>query len=224
MVFLGMKKRLGYPRLGSQMFLTRPLIMPEPGSHRYEQWRTLGHALGLMLPSQPAMFHSLQAKRMDVVIHSGAARGFCIWPLGHFQRLLMRLRSQGYSARVLCDPSQLAEWVRLGEPETLAPQTVTELMAQMDDARAFIGNDSGPGHLAALSGVPTFTLFGPHLPEGWAPLHPAAEWLRGRPCPYKPCEDYCRFGVHHCMVDVDADEAWISIEPFLKRHCGQVTK
>lgn len=224
MAFLGMKKRLGYPRLGSQKLLTQPLTRPEPGSHRYEQWRTLAGALGLALPPRPAMFHSQQTKRVGVVLHSGAARGFCIWPLEHFQPLIARLRSQGYSVRVLCDPSQHAQWLRLGEPGTLAPHTVTELMAQMEDARVFIGNDSGPGHLAALCGLPTFTLFGPHLPEDWAPLHPAAEWITGRTCPYKPCEDYCRFGVHHCMVDVDAEEAWTSIEPFLKRHCGRVAK
>jgi len=224
MFFVGTKKRLGYPRFGSQIFLTRSLTRPEPGLHRYEQWRTLGQALGLTLPPRPTMFNSQQAKRVDVVVHSGAARGFCIWPLEHFQRLLARLRSQGYSVRVLCDPSQHAQWLRLGEPDTIAPQTVTELMAQMEDARVFIGNDSGPGHLAAFCGVPTFTLFGPHLPEGWAPLHTAAEWIEGRVCPYKPCEDYCRFGVHHCMVDVDAEEAWINIGPFLKRHCGGVAK
>ena len=220
MFFLGIKERLGYPRMGSQKFLTRPLTRPDPGAHRYEQWRTLGEALGLAIPSRPMVFPLPQAKRVDVVIHSGAARGFCIWPLAHFQKLLARLRGQGYSTRVLCDPSQLEEWRELGESEISAPGTVTELMAQLDDARVFIGNDSGPGHLAALCGVPTFTLFGPHLPDGWAPLHPAAEWIPGRPCPYKPCEDFCRFGQHHCMVDVDADEAWSSIEPFLRRQNG----
>ena len=101
---------------------------------------------------------------------------------------------------------------------------VPGLLGSIEDARVFIGNDSGPGHLAALCGEPTFTLFGPHLPENWAPLHPAAEWLLGRPCPYKPCEDYCRFGVHHCLVDVNAEEAWINIEPFLKRHCGRAAQ
>ena len=53
------------------------------------------------------------------------------------------------------------------------PRNVTELIAQIDRAGAFIGNDSGPGHLAAICGVPTFTLFGPQLPEWFAPLHPA---------------------------------------------------
>jgi hypothetical protein len=63
----------------------------------------------------------------------------------------------------------------------------------IDRAGAFIGNDSGPGHLAAFCGVPTFTLFGPQLPEWFAPLHPGSEWLEGKACPYKPCSDYCRY-------------------------------
>jgi len=56
MVFLGMKKRLGYPRSGSQKLLTQTLTRPELGLHRYEQWRTLGQALGLTLPPRPTMF------------------------------------------------------------------------------------------------------------------------------------------------------------------------
>jgi ADP-heptose:LPS heptosyltransferase len=38
-------------------------------------------------------------------------------------------------------------------------------------ASVFIGNDSGPGHLAAISGVPTITLFGGD-PTTWKPLGP----------------------------------------------------
>jgi ADP-heptose:LPS heptosyltransferase len=219
MLFLGMKERMGYPRLGSQKFLARPLARPPHGSHRYDDWRVLGEALGLELPSRPLMSPAQSDKRVDVVIHTGAARDFCVWPLEHFQQLVARLRSQDFSVRVLCDAFQLAHWVRLGETGVVVPKSATELMAVMDDAKVFIGNDSGPGHLAALCGLPTFTLFGPHLPDGWAPLHPQAEWIPGRACPYKPCEDFCRFGVHHCMVDVSEPEAWRSIEPFVKRHC-----
>jgi heptosyltransferase-2 len=155
-----------------------------------------------------------------VVIHTGAARAFCIWPLEHFQQILTRLRAQHYSVRVLCDPAQRVQWHRLGEDGVLTPSSVAELIPLLEDAGVFLGNDSGPGHLAALCGVPTFTLFGPHFPEGWAPLHPEAAWTPGRPCPHKPCETRCQIGVHRCMVDVDAAEAWTSIEPFVRRHCG----
>ncbi len=224
MFFLKMRRRIGYPRLGSAKLLTQRLERPPPGSHRYEQWRTLGRALDLSLPDQPPVFKADTAHRINVVVHTGAARGFCIWPLEQFYRLVTRLRAQGCSVRVLCDPDQCAGWAQLGETGVRSPQTVTELMTLLEDAGVFIGNDSGPGHLAALCGVPTFTLFGPHLPEGWSPLHPAAEWIPGRTCPYKPCEDRCRFGVHHCMVDVAEPEAWASIEPFVRKHCGGALK
>jgi ADP-heptose:LPS heptosyltransferase len=218
MRFLGIRRRFGFPRSGSRRFLTHSLERPDPASHRYEQWRALGKALGLTLPIRPPVVQPHRERGVDIVVHTGAARSFCIWPLEHFQRLVTRLRSQNYSVRVLCDPSQRDEWNRLGERNVFAPVTVLELMELLDDAGVFIGNDSGPGHLAALCDVPTFTLFGPHLPEGWAPLHPAAAWHSGRPCPYKPCEDFCRMGMHHCMVDVNEEEAWKSIGPFVARH------
>jgi ADP-heptose:LPS heptosyltransferase len=37
-------------------------------------------------------------------------------------------------------------------------------------ARAAVGNDSGPTHLAAVVGCPTVALFGPTDPAVWAPV------------------------------------------------------
>jgi heptosyltransferase-2 len=65
--------------------------------------------------------------------------------------------------------------------------------------------------------VPTFTLFGPQLPEWFAPLHPASEWLEGKPCPYKPCSDYCRFSVPRCMTDSGEEEVFALVESFIRR-------
>jgi ADP-heptose:LPS heptosyltransferase len=54
---------------------------------------------------------------------------------------------------------------------------IERLMDKLDSFDRFIGNDSGPGHIAALLGVPTFTIFGPQLPELFAPRHPDARWV-----------------------------------------------
>jgi heptosyltransferase-2 len=97
------------------------------------------------------------------------------------------------------------------------PRTVKELIALLDHCTAFIGNDSGPSHLAAFCGAPTFTLFGPQLPEWFAPLHPAAEFLEGKPCPYKPCSDYCRFPVPYCMVHLSEEEVGTRVSAFMQR-------
>ncbi len=88
----------------------------------------------------------------------------------------------------------------------------------MDVTGVFVGNDSGPGHLVAFCGVPTFTLFRPQLPEWFAPLHPAAEWIEGKACPYKPCSDYCRFASPHCLWNISEEEVRAQVERFVSAH------
>ena len=48
-------------------------------------------------------------------------------------------------------------------------------------AARFVGNDSGPGHLAAITGTPTLALFGPTDPARWRPLGPHVKVLRREP-------------------------------------------
>ena len=98
---------------------------------------------------------------------------------------------------------------------------MTDLLALIDQAGAFIGNDSGPGHLAAFCGVPAFTLFGPQLPEWFAPLHPDSVWIEGKVCPYKPCSDYCRFPTPNCLWNVTEEEVGAGVETFLQRRFKQ---
>jgi heptosyltransferase-2 len=83
-----------------------------------------------------------------------------------------------------------------------------------------IGNDSGPGHLAAFCGVPTFTIFGPQLPEWFAPLHPRSEWVEGKACPYKPCSDYCRFPQPFCILDLSVEAILPRVEQFVRNNLG----
>jgi ADP-heptose:LPS heptosyltransferase len=119
---------------------------------------------------------------------------------------------------VACDPDQLAGWQKSGETGVVCPRSVGELLALTDGSGVFIGNCSGPGHLAAITGVPTFTLFGPSLLEWFAPLHPRAEWIEGKSCPYKPCSDYCRFATPECLWNRTVDEVWPRVQAFVARH------
>lgn len=204
----GARQRLGFPRLGSGLFLTDALGRPDPREHRYEYWRSLARALGCELPARGQI--PLPAPRPDglVLVHSGAGQAVRVWPLESYRRFVARLRAQGVTVAVACDPDQRGWWLQAGEGGVATPQTVAELLALLDQARVLVGNDSGPGHLAAFCGVPTLTLFGPQLPDWFAPLHPHTVCLEGRPCPFKPCSDYCRFTAPHCLQNISEEEVW----------------
>lgn len=214
----GARERLGFPRLRSQVFLTRPLAKPDPRDHRYEYWRVIANALELAPPAREAI--PLPTGRPDggVLVHSGAGQPIRVWPLERYRNLVARLRGKNYTVAVACDADQRRWWVQAGETDVATPHTVAELFALLDRAGAFIGNDSGPGHLAAFCGVPTFSLFGPQLPEWFVPLHPDAVSIEGKACPYKPCSDYCRFPTPHCLWNVTEEEVWAGVEKFVRHH------
>ena len=212
------RTRYGFPRLHSQTLLTHPQTKPAPQDHRYEYWCVLARALDLNLPARHAIPMPQLRKQGTVFVHSGAGQPVRVWPLDRFHHITQRLREKKYQVIVACDPDQRDWWLQKGETGVVAPRAVNELLSLMDEAGVFIGNDSGPGHLAAFCGVPTFSFFGPQLPEWFAPLHPASMWLEGKPCPYKPCSDYCRFSLPRCLSELSEAEAWSHVEPFVAKH------
>jgi len=219
LAFAGAKQRLGFPRLGSRIFVNRSLARPEPEAHRYENWRTLGRVIGLDLPPRekiPVLQRPSDSSR-EILLHTGAGQPIRVWPLENYRKLAARLRQKKLRVQVACDPEQRDWWLRNGETGVATPRTVSELLALVDRAAALIGNDSGPGHLAAFSGVPTFTIFGAQVPEWFAPLHPAAQWTEGKACPYKPCSDYCRFAEPICITRWTEQEIWARVEPFVQK-------
>ncbi|MEI9863126.1 MAG: glycosyltransferase family 9 protein [Limisphaerales bacterium] len=209
------QQSLGFPRIQSQIFINRPLERPHPQAHRYESWRFLARELQMELPSREQIFNPAPRAERTILLHSGAAQPVRVWPLEKFQMLAIHLRQKKIPVQIACDPDQRAFWLAAGETTVTTPADGSELIALIDQAGVFIGNDSGPGHLAAICGVPTFTVFGPQLPEWFSPLHPSSEWIQGRACPYKPCSDYCRFPVPFCLNNIGEEEVFERVEKFL---------
>jgi heptosyltransferase-2 len=213
----GARERLGFSRLKSRRHLTRELPRPSPQAHRSEFWCEAGRALGLDVPRREEIIPPSRPPQSGVLIHSGARLPARVWPLENFQKTAARLRQKNLAVQIACDPDQLDWWRNHGE-KAACPRTVPELLAHIDRAGIFIGNCSGPGHLAAIQGVPTFTVYGPSLHEWFAPMHPAAEVFEGKACPYKPCSDYCRYDRPFCLAEVTAEEVWPRLEQFAARH------
>lgn len=191
----GARRRYGYARAGSGVLLQAALPTPRR-VHRAHAWEGIATALGWTI-EPPRVRVPNQVRR--VVIHTGAARPVREWPRARFTELALRLRARGLDV------------LQLDGREG----TVEHLISQLASADAFIGNDSGPGHVAAALGLPTFTVFGPQLPEAFAPVHPQAAWIEGSACPYKPCFDACRFPEPHCLLAIGTDDAWKRVTVWL---------
>jgi heptosyltransferase-2 len=217
MRFAGVRDRIGIPRMKSSVFLTRPLPRPDVLAHHYDHWRMAGHALGLELPARDKIIPPPRPFSNQVLIHSGARLPARVWPLENFREIAARLRAKNIPVRIACDADQVAWWQSRGETVS-CPRTVRELLAEVDRAGILIGNCSGPGHLAAISGVPTFTVYGPSLHEWFRPLHPLSEIFEGKACPYKPCADYCRLPAPACLWNITAEEVWPRVESFAEKH------
>lgn len=214
---IGAKERIGFPHFGSGVFLTRSLARPAPDAHRYESWRIAGKSLGIELPPSDQLVAPPQNHKKIVLLHSGARLPARVWPLQNWGKLALHLRQNNYTVQVACDADQESWWKQNGEDNVVCPRTVTALFSVIDRAGVLIGNCSGPGHLAAISGTPTFTIFGPSLSEWFAPLHPYAEGIEGKACPYKPCSDYCRFSKPFCIQDLPEEVVRPRVEEFVRK-------
>lgn len=211
------KKILGFAQRGRGLLLNHNLRR-EKHTHRPEAWRRL--ALALDLPALPVARPRLLpvVTSRHIILHTGASQRLRVWPLARYAALLKKLRAAGWEPSVLCDRWQLPLWEELGEPLARVATGMGDLIGTIAGGAAFLGNDSGPGHIAALCGVPTFTLFGPQLPELFAPDHPQAGWVEGKPCRYKPCYDHCRYAEPHCLTGLQTDEVWEQLERWLQSH------
>jgi ADP-heptose:LPS heptosyltransferase len=141
------------------------------------------------------------------VIHPGTSAfgAYKRWPMDRWKDLAVRLAREA-AVLVSWGPGdeKAAEALR-GLPGVNAPDravSLPELAGALTRARAFVGTDSAPLHLAHALGCPAVGLFGPTDPALYRP------WMTGRavtgnldcaPCPGRGC------GELRCMEAIDVD-------------------
>lgn len=114
-------------------------------------------------------------RRPYAVIHPFAARPDKTWPADRFVEIARHLESHFH-----LDPVFLA-----GPTDDLDPfqnfqtsrQSLAVTKSLISGASLFIGNDSGPAHIAAAFGIPAVVLFGPSDPVTWAPWRTESQVL-----------------------------------------------
>ena len=118
-----------------------------------------------------------------VVLQPGAGSPAKAWP--GFATLARRLREGGVPVVALAGPADvdvvagLLESGGLDEDQLARDWPLARVAALLSLARAAVGNDSGPTHLAAAVGCATVAVFGPTDPAVWGPIGPRVRVVGG---------------------------------------------
>jgi lipopolysaccharide heptosyltransferase II len=161
---------------------TRPQLEVDPGqAARVSLARTLEDR-GIPADARLVVFHPGAAWRPRAwrPERFGAVAD---WILGHYDAQVVLVGSE--------DERDVEDLVRrsMREDRALAMTgslTLEELTALLGRSALFIGNDSGPAHLAAACGVPSIVLFGPQDPRRFGPWSERTQVLH-HPVACFPC-------------------------------------
>ncbi len=140
----------------------------------------------------------------DLLVHPGSGSREKCWPPDHFLALIDRIHRSGRRVRLLMGETELERWSghEIARFTSTAPvlQTPTywDLLTHLSAAAGFVGNDSGPSHLAGIIAVPTLALFGPSDPLVWKPLGPSVRVMHRQP-----------------LAELEVDEVFAEIERLL---------
>jgi heptosyltransferase-2 len=149
-----------------------------------------------------------------IALAPGAAWPFRRWPTDRYIAL-GRWLQEAYGAKIAIlaagNELSLADEIEAGlhKDRTVnlgGKTTIRQLAAVLRHCRLFIGNDSGPLHLAAGMGTPVVGFFGPGEYERFRPWGSRHEALRlGLPC--SPCSQNCAFDSPRCIRGISLARA-----------------
>jgi heptosyltransferase-3 len=113
------------------------------------------------------------------VIHPIASRPDKTWPASNF------LAAARYIREALdLDPVFIAgpgeDLAAFREYRTVIGAPLTEIKSLLSGASLFLGNDSGPAHMAAAFGLPVVTIFGASDPAIWHPWRTTSAVIQNR--------------------------------------------
>ena len=189
---------VGHIRVGNR--LTEEISLPEdarPVTWNWRMARALARAFGRDggwpdEPPAPDLRHLLPngarppGSRRRVVVHSGASRAFNQWPPHHFASVAASLAGD---FEVVWISHANTTGPAPGGAIRAAVNSIGELAGWLAGADLFLGNNSGPMHLANALGCPGVAVCGPSS-IGWDPYWHRERWtvLRHPNLYCAPCE------------------------------------
>jgi ADP-heptose:LPS heptosyltransferase len=177
---------------------------PEQQAHTVESSMAVLRWLGVRCEQAPPLqyaSHSDEAARIEeklkgrpyIVIHPGSIMETKRWQGKKFGEVAQGLASRGLTVVVTAGPgeesfaSEVAK--QAGGTVILLGLTIPELAELIRGARLFVGNDSGPMHLASAVGTPVVAVWGSSDSRRWRPWGTKYRVVQN-PFECNPCPGY----------------------------------
>ena len=160
--------------------LTRVVAYPEGRRHQSEVSLALARAVGAChVPPPP--YYVPDASLLEhapegvIYLHAGAGKIKNRWSAEGFAAVARALLARGHEVLLLEGPQDAgtvaAVESALGQSlPAVRGETVPMLAARFARAALYVGNDTGPLHLAGATGCPTVGIYGWSDPAEWAPV------------------------------------------------------
>ncbi len=242
----GVKERIGYITDGRRLLLTKPLPLPMPlnSIHRSELYYNLlrrgaGQALEYVKPKLFLNDSDMQAaatllenydlpRKYDFITLSfRAVAESRRWGKENYINLIKKIISEIQLKVVLVgtdDDKNMGDEIvsacGVDEVKNLAGVTsIREVAAVISLAKLYVGNDSGPAHIAAAVGVPIVVLSGADDPKSTSPMASDKVLLYQNDLECISCvKNNCPIkgdGFMKCMTEISVDRVFQAIQLLL---------
>ncbi|MBI3977222.1 MAG: glycosyltransferase family 9 protein [Chloroflexi bacterium] len=158
-----------------------------------------------------------------VAVHLGAGFASKCLPVATFAAALEELaRRHGAEIVVIGGPEdrnlaeELSTHLRRPLRNLVGRLSLLETAATIEQCHLFVGNDSGPMHLAAAVGTPVVTFFGPSEPWRYHPYGVRYRLLE-RDLSCRPCDHvHCVHGENRCLTQLSPASIVTAAEALLR--------
>lgn len=167
------------------------------------------------MPAASLAAQASSRQRPYAVLHPTASAFTKQWAVGNFRRIAEFIHKRYRLDPVfIAGPGEESVFDELKGYECLGALQLGDLKSLLAGAGLFIGNDSGPAHIAAAFGVPSVVVYGSSNSAVWRPWktpHRVVETAWScKPCPGDRCyafeEPKCILSVEPAAVEQAIDE------------------
>lgn len=213
---IGASRRIGFDVPGGRGLLTDRVPDRGESSHKVVDWLAMLDAFGKPESSSPAPVLKvpgpvqaaadahlralgLTPETTLVALHPSARQAVRRWPLERFTEIAGDLsKIPNTRVVVFVDPDGYGESLA-STGATCIRASLPALPAYLSRCTLFIGNDTGPAHIAAAVGCTTVTIFGPGAIEWFRPYGEGQHVIAIEPMPCRPCFDRCIRETNICL-------------------------